>query len=1531
MKLPTTLGKYHLLERMAADEVAEVFRVKTIGIAGFEKLQVLKRIQSTYADDLKFHRAFVDQAKIAFSLNHRNIVQVFEFGKLDGNLFLAMEHIPGVNLHEIARQAQRQRRFLPLGLACYLMGEVAAGLEYAHRKTDHFGKQLDIIHCDIRPRNIACSFEGSVKILDFGFSKTVWDQLAHATRANWQPLYLSPEQVRQEPLDARSDLFSIGTILWELLTGSPLFHADSPDEVRNNILNKPIPNPRSIHPELPVHLDDLVMSCLVRDRTQRIESASDLQQDLHRIQRMLGAVIGSRALSTFISDLLPGCSETRDVRQEGATGLLPPREETAGPSPSDRLVDAATELAEPHNPPADPVLEVAEDFAHPLPPLPIDLQEDDLDETEQIDLDGPRASTRQAELAGVLRSGRHPDADDYDEWNEELSISDVLELVPEEEKTAGSIELIETELPAEAFRTTKSALWPPPAPTQTLGEKKRYFDVTAILDGPKDVLQDTITLIADIAFKLDGILHERTADKLVVLFGLPTADENDIVTAVRFSLDAREAIGHWETRVQGANPVSIRIGIRAGKAKMGDLPSREGYQLVGNTVRDTEILARNSQSGQVAIAGLAARLASRHYVLRESQSVQRPGKSARYYRVLSPRPRSRHRKSRLDMPLIGREMESTAMKTAWRESVLNSVQRSILISGEPGIGKSRLVDEFLHRHTTDARVLSATATPHHRGMPYSVFADLLRALTGIWNISGKLSRSKMHEALRKLLGDAEDQHIVALESIVLPSAERVSDGGRFSRLGIRRAMRGLLNRLATSRPVVVVIEDLHWADSSSMRCLTSLVEHPDDSQGPLFFLMTVRPEEGLVPRNLFEGSTTHVLPLEELDEADRRSLIRQEIGSRAPDAVIQEVERRAGGNPFYIRELSHAFQEMGASGPSEVPPTVEGVITGRVDRLPSEVKSLLQHAAVIGPTFRETILAKLIGNNPAQGLAVLRNRGIIVPGLRTTTPSQSSGKSEHFEREWLFRHVLIQEVVYEAISSVARRDLHRQVGDIMVKRASHGEFGDPPAEVARHLAFGGKAEEAGEYFLRAANEAAAAFAGQEALDLYARALQLSQGDADRQYAIHSGRERVYAQLGRHNRQAADLQAMRQLAGDDPARQADLRNREALRLLRLGEFYQALAAAEQAEIAASEGNDDIAQGEALLRRGEAYERLNDHSRAVESVTRALGIFEEQEDLPNQIRARIGLGRIHLVQAQYDQAFKQYDPALELIKETGDRWQERVLRNNLAVVHYCRGDFAKALGEGFYSLKLCEQFGDRAREGDNASVIGIVYLELGMVEVARRYLDAALTIHQETGSQWGEADTWVYMGLLEASSLRYQEALRCLEQAKCIAERIGAKYITINAQNTVALILCERGAENDAAKAVDEATVAAESAQAARLIVGEIPALSRAARATAMLGSCDAARALSRRAVELLEGQRVIETPEEEIYYTHFRILAALDESSATQHLEQAFAGYQSKLNRLDTEEWQTSFSTQVRLNAAIHRDATRLGLCTISDR
>ncbi len=1668
----TTLGKYHILERLAADWMSEIYRVKTIGIAGFEKVQALKKILAEHSSDPVFFRTFIEQAKEAFSLNHRNIVQVFEFGKTGEDLFLAMEHIPGLNLGGMIRLARASGRGVPVGLTCYIMGEVAAGLEYAHRKTDHHGRELGVVHCLVTPDNIACSFEGSVKILDFGLSRTAWLMAPRGDIFPGEARYLSPEQVRGEDLDARSDLFSFGVILWELLAGAPLFNEESRSALFRRMLQDAIPSPRTINPDIPAELEELTLSCLAREPYHRTNNASVLQAQLHRIQRQLGAVIGSRALSTFLEDLFPVHSDHHDARQSesggtdsgpalapGGAAMSPPpglaedsfddlfldRPGTLFPDETPASGAVASVEPAPEQPAAPQYLQTPspapapipkpetvgvlrtgrpedEDLSavHAEPPETLEASTLDLIEAPQLYTDdgttGALTGTLDSDEISIVDLGDaeleddhsrseptaaasaplpdpegsgpwdpvdldEPTADLLDQWgapdmditappaedpgppsplaHAETGTNELENVTPLNPGHADGLDIASADITMPMRELTPQPGAPeaqaqalqdrpteppelsevPTAPRQGdrahgddgLPQKKRFIAVSLLLEGPPAAAAEAAALIADMAYKVDGLIHEQDpgAGRILVLFGLPTADELDIVSAARFALDCKEAVDSLAASPRAtqldATLLTVRIGVKAGTARSArrDAGWSQGFQLLGNIQRAVGDLPRRGGPGQILLAGLAARLARPHYALRTLTTASGPTGAPPTHLLLGPHPSEGQRQSRPGSLMVGREVEIQAIKSTWRESMVQSQQCAALVIGEAGIGKTRLVDHFLGFFAQDVLLLAARATPHRRLTPNAVLVDLLHAATGMGRPRGGSLHSRLTTSLHHLLGDPDDDHAAeALLSLVRPSGERMQQGapsqeGTVNPLRLQRALRKLLNRLAWDRPVVVIIEDLHWADTSSLEALTGLVERPDEATGPCFFLLTSRPEESPVMQALISADGVNPVLLDELDEQDRRRLIAEALGEeRASDALVEEVAYRAGGNPFYIRELTRALAELEADELAEVPATVQRVVAGRVDRLPVQVKNVLQHAAVIGATFREPILARLLGRNPARALATLRNLGLIVPGMLTVMRHKSStGDGEQYEREWAFRNILLREVVYEDIGLATRRRLHLKVGQIMARRVGEGSS-DRFADVALHLEQGGERAVAGGFYQRAADEASAAYPSPEALRLYDAALQLAGDDQEQRHAALSGRERIHRQLGWSHRQAEDLEALGDLAGDDPARISDLRNREANYLLRRGEALRALSAAEQAERAAAQCGDDLARGEALRLKGDAYQRLNDHRRAVSAAEGALELFRGQRSVHDQVRALTSLGCISLDRARYEEASGHFEAALDLLKSAEDRWRERILRYFTAVIHYCRGYLPQALGEALYSLKLCEQYGDRAREGDNSTVVGIIYLELGQLEHARAYLEAALTIHRETRSRWSEADTLVYLGLLEATCGEYERALEVLSGTREIAEEISARSITIGARNAVAWVLCERGEAEDPADAAEEALAAAEEARLLGIIVGEIPGLSRAARAYAARGRMDEALSLSRRAVELLGDQGFIETPEEEVFFGHFRILAAMGDPGADRWLARARQALELKLGRLEDGEWRQAFSTRVPLNRAI---------------
>jgi serine/threonine protein kinase len=281
---PVSFGKYLLLSRISVGGMAEVFQAKSFGVDGFEKLLAIKRILPDLAHDPEHVRMFIDEAKITAQLSHANICQLFELGKTDSLHFLAMEFVWGKDLLAILNHFRKLGRPMPAPMAVFIASRIAAGLDYAHRKKDASGRPLGIIHRDVSPPNVLLSYEGEVKLCDFGIAVAA----TRSSRTQAGVLkgkfgYMSPEQARGLPLDRRSDLFSLGTILYELLTGISLFGGAGDFATLDKVRNVDVPPPSRRVPTLTPELDAIVMKALARDVEDRPAHASELGEDLQRL------------------------------------------------------------------------------------------------------------------------------------------------------------------------------------------------------------------------------------------------------------------------------------------------------------------------------------------------------------------------------------------------------------------------------------------------------------------------------------------------------------------------------------------------------------------------------------------------------------------------------------------------------------------------------------------------------------------------------------------------------------------------------------------------------------------------------------------------------------------------------------------------------------------------------------------------------------------------------------------------------------------------------------------------------------------------------------------------------------------------------------------------------------------------------------------------------------------------------------------------------------------------------------------------
>jgi tetratricopeptide (TPR) repeat protein/tRNA A-37 threonylcarbamoyl transferase component Bud32 len=314
-------GRYELMFRLGHGGMAETYRARLLGEAGVTKPVLIKKVLPEYANDEAFTTMFISEARISATLSHANIAQVYDFGRVAGEYFLAMEFVDGQPLNRILKRALRMGfATLPVPLATFIALEMCRGLHYAHTRTDDSGKPLGIVHRDISPDNVLISYEGQVKIVDFGIAK------ARELRGfNTEPgvvkgkyLFFSPEQARGEQVDARTDVWATGIVLYEMLCGQLPVQGSVLTAVPR-LINGEFPRPRALNPELPRKLEDIVMGALALEREERIESCNALGDALAGFLYTTTARFSGMTLAHFVRELFH-----EDLSVEGRAFQAPP-------------------------------------------------------------------------------------------------------------------------------------------------------------------------------------------------------------------------------------------------------------------------------------------------------------------------------------------------------------------------------------------------------------------------------------------------------------------------------------------------------------------------------------------------------------------------------------------------------------------------------------------------------------------------------------------------------------------------------------------------------------------------------------------------------------------------------------------------------------------------------------------------------------------------------------------------------------------------------------------------------------------------------------------------------------------------------------------------------------------------------------------------------------------------------------------------------------------------------------------------------
>jgi serine/threonine protein kinase len=300
----STANRYQILTRLAAGGMAEIFLARGASMADVERYCVLKRILHERAGDAQFVRMFLDEARLAAQLQHPNIAAVYDVGVLGDSYFFTMEYVHGETIRSLLQRAVDLRRPLPLACVLTIIAGAAAGLHHAHERNANDGRPLGIVHRDVSPSNVMVSFEGNVKVVDFGVAKAANRAVeTQSGTVKGKISYLSPEQCRGTRVDRRSDLFSLGIVMWEMLTGARLYRRMTDFENMTAIVNEPPPRPSSRRSEIPRAVDDIVLRLLAKSVTERFQTAAEVVEAIEDASMRAGTILSTSAVSHLVRDL----------------------------------------------------------------------------------------------------------------------------------------------------------------------------------------------------------------------------------------------------------------------------------------------------------------------------------------------------------------------------------------------------------------------------------------------------------------------------------------------------------------------------------------------------------------------------------------------------------------------------------------------------------------------------------------------------------------------------------------------------------------------------------------------------------------------------------------------------------------------------------------------------------------------------------------------------------------------------------------------------------------------------------------------------------------------------------------------------------------------------------------------------------------------------------------------------------------------------------------------------------------------------
>jgi class 3 adenylate cyclase/tetratricopeptide (TPR) repeat protein len=858
-----------------------------------------------------------------------------------------------------------------------------------------------------------------------------------------------------------------------------------------------------------------------------------------------------------------------------------------------------------------------------------------------------------------------------------------------------------------------------------------------------DVMNGAFEYLIRPIYHHEGTLAQLMGDAILAFFGAPVAHEDDPERAIRAGLEIAEGVQTYAGKLErerGIAGFNVRVGVNTGLVVVGEMGSdlRVAYTAMGDAINLAARMEQNAPPGGVLITHDTYRHVRGVFDVLPQEPLLVKGKSqaVQTYLVERAKPRAWRIGMRgvegVETRMVGRDAELLTLEEAFLDAIDEAETHAITVVGEAGVGKTRLLDEFLgwaELRTETFAFFKGRGGAVTQAVPYSLMRDMLAYRFDILDSdSAATVLAKLREGMAHILEPERADVVGQLAGFDLEAAGSQAvralmgspNFGQLARAYFVQYVRGLV----AGQPMVLLLEDLQWADDSSLDLVGQLVAEIPDAA--MLIVGAARPSLFERRPSWGEGEEAHSrLDLRPLSRRATRGLV-EEILRRVddlPESLRDLVVEGAEGNPYYVEELIKMLIEDGVIVRGEphwrvrldrlaelrVPPTLTGVLQARLDTLPQAEKVVLQRASVVGRLFWDGLVAQLAGDSVQHHevhplLVALRQRELIFRRERSAFAET---------QEYIFKHSILRDVTYETVLLKLRRTYHAQVAEWLEVHAGE-RLGEYLAVIAGHYELAGEWARAAEYLQRAGEEAYRVGSVRDARDILQRALELLPAGCQAQRAI------LLVRAGDVLRRLGDLSAAieRLEQGLAVAREVADRKAEAAALIALGGVDYTRGNWDAAESYAKEGlalarecGDVRSQAQATARLSWISTARGQHDDAVVWAEESLSLYEQVGDRQGMINAVNALGLVYLLRRELDRAAQCHRQHLTLDRETGDRVGMSVALNNLGEVARVRGDYDQARECYQEALAISSETGDA--EGHASAVInlGVVYVAQG----------------------------------------------------------------------------------------------------------------------------------------------------------------------------------------------------------------------------